>query len=193
MAENRVVLARHGETEWSRNGRHTGTTDIPLTAKGEDQARALAPLLGGHDFELVLSSPMRRARATAALAGFGDRIEIDEDLVEWDYGEYEGRTTTDIRTEAPGWTIWDGVTPGGETADRVAARADRVIARCKAAPGDVLLFGHGHALRVLGARWCELSPLEGRRLVLGTGTVCRLGWEHDAPGIEAWNAPGLPG
>ena len=187
------MLARHGETEWSATGRHTGLTDIPLTRRGEDQARALAPMLAGHRFALILASPLARAQETARLAGFGDRVVDEPDLVEWDYGDYEGRTTPEIRTEAPGWTIWDGVTPGGETIEQVAARVERVIARCRAAEGDVLAFAHGHLLRVRAARWCELAPVEGRRFVLGTGTLSRLGWEHAAPALTAWNAPGLPG
>lgn len=190
--ENEVVLARHGETEWSRNGRHTGVTDIPLTPHGEKQAAALAPLLADRRFALVLASPRTRALQTARLAGFGDRAEVDEDLVEWDYGAYEGRTSADIHTEAPGWTIFTGPTPGGETPAHIGERLDRVIARCRAADGDAILFAHGHCLRVLAARWCELPPVEGRRFVLSTGTVSLLGWEHGVPGVKAWNSTSLP-
>lgn len=190
--ENQVVLARHGETEWSRTGKHTGLTDVPLTVRGEDQARALAPLLAGREFAEVRSSPRTRARETARLAGFPDPV-IDDDLIEWTYGDYEGLTTPEIREDNPGWTIWDKDPPGGETAEQVAARVDRVIARTREAAGPVILFAHGHVLRVLAARWCELPPREGRRLILGTGTLSLLGWEHDAPGIDAWNAAGLPG
>jgi probable phosphoglycerate mutase len=184
---NEVVLVRHGATEWSETGRHTGRTDIPLTDKGLDQARAVAQLLHARTFGLVLTSPMRRARDTCDLAGYGDGAEITDDLSEWDYGDYEGRTTPDIREAVPGWTVWTHPMPNGESIEQVARRADRVIERALAADGDTALFAHGHILRVLTARWCELVPQEGRRFVLGTGTLCVLGWEHEYRTIRAWN------
>jgi broad specificity phosphatase PhoE len=182
-----VVVVRHGETEWSKSGQHTGRTDIPLTAKGRQQAEQVGELLTGRSFSLVLTSPLDRAEETCRLAGFADEAQVDPDLIEWDYGDMEGRTTADIRDELPGWTVWSGPIPGGESIDHVAARADRVIARCLAAGGDVALFGHGHALRILAARWCELAPREGSRLPLGTATLCQLGWEHEYRTLSVWN------
>jgi len=182
-----VVVVRHGATEWSRNGRHTGVTDIPLLPAGEDEARSLAPRLAGRAFALVLVSPLQRARETCALLGFGDRAEIDADLHEWRYGDYEGITTAQIHEHDPGWTVWDGAIPNGETPEQVAARADRVIARARAAEGDALLVAHGHFLRVLMARWCGLDPRDGKHLTLQTGTVNLLGYEHDYPTIDALN------
>ncbi|MEU8102871.1 histidine phosphatase family protein [Nonomuraea muscovyensis] len=188
-----MMLLRHGETEWSRTGRHTGRTDVPLTAHGEEQARALAPLVKGVTFDLVLASPAQRARRTAELAGLPDH-EVDPDLWEWDYGGYEGVTTPDIRRTRPGWYLWrDGVTPGdeqhpGEAAAQVGARADRVIARAGAVPGRVALVAHGHLLRVLTARWLGLPPEDGRLFRLETGTYSRLGFEHGEPVILTWNA-----
>lgn len=186
-AQHDVWVLRHGETEWSRNGRHTGRTDLPLTPGGCDQARAVGRLLAGRAFSLVLVSPLARAGETCRLAGYGDQAEVDDDLREWDYGDHEGVTTTQIREAVPGWTVWTGTCPGGETVAQVAARADRVIARALAAPGDVALFAHGHILRVLTARWCELDPIEGRRFPLDTGTVNVLGWEHEYPVVRRWN------
>ena len=156
-----IVLVRHGETEWSRSGQHTGITDLPLLPEGEEQALTVAPKLAGREFALVLSSPMQRARRTAELAGFGDRAEVDEDLRERNYGVYEGRTTKEIRVEHPGWDVWRDDMPGGETLEELAARADRVIERALAADGDTLVFAHSHLLRELGARWIGLAP--GRR------------------------------
>jgi probable phosphoglycerate mutase len=182
-----VYVVRHGATEWSVDGRHTGRTDLPLLPEGEDQARATGRLLAGHRFALVLTSPLRRARRTCELAGLGDDAVVDEDLREWDYGEYEGVTTAEIREQHPGWTVWSGPCPGGETIEQVAARADRVIERARTADGDVALFAHGHILRVLTARWCQLHPVEGRRFVLETGTLSQLGWEHEYPGVLRWN------
>jgi broad specificity phosphatase PhoE len=182
-------LARHGETEWARLGRHTSRTDVPLTAAGRHEARALGRYLAGHAFSLVLTSPLIRATESAALAGFGDRALLDPDLREWDYGSLEGRLTDDIRTDYPDWTIWHGPWPGGETGDQVATRADRVIARVMAADGDVLVFGHGHQLRVLAARWLGLPPASGTMFALGTATLSILGWEHEAPVVESWNVP----
>ncbi len=181
-------LVRHGETEWARLGRHTGRTDIPLTETGRDQARELGRRLAGHPFELVLTSPLSRAAETASLAGFGAVAHPDPDLCEWDYGALEGRSTADIRDEYPGWTIWRGPWPDGETIDAVAARADRVMARARVATGDVLVFAHGHLLRVLAARWLALPPTSGALFALETATVSILGWERDAPVVETWNA-----
>lgn len=187
MTQNDVVLVRHGETEWSKSGQHTGTTDIPLTHNGRDQAREAGRLLAGRPFALVLASPLERAQDTCRLAGYGDDMVVDPDLAEWDYGEMEGRTTAEIRQTRPGWTVWDGEMPGGETIEQVATRADRVIDRVLAADGDVALFGHGHALRILTARWCELDPREGRRFPLRTATVSELGWEHEYRTLVLWN------
>jgi broad specificity phosphatase PhoE len=184
--ERQVYLVRHGETDWSRTGRHTGLTDVPLTDTGRAQARAIAERLRGHAFALVLSSPSSRALDTARLAGYDD-VEVDPDLHEWDYGRYEGLTTPQIREQAQDWTIWTGALPGGETAEEVAARADRVIDRVRALDGDAALFAHGHFLRVLAARWVDLAPSEGRHLALATATVSVLGWEREAPVIEHWN------
>ncbi|GAA1425483.1 histidine phosphatase family protein [Streptomyces thermospinosisporus] len=188
-----LLLARHGETEWSRSGRHTGRTDLPLTAAGEDQARSLAPLLAGRRFALMLTSPLLRARRTAELAGLTG-TETDPDLREWDYGGYEGITTPEIRRTRPGWDLWtDGVPPGpelpGESPEQVGERADRVLARVTHAleQGDVLLVAHGHLLRVLTARRLGLPAREGRLFRLETGTLCRLSLEHGRPVIEEWN------
>ncbi|MFI6387863.1 histidine phosphatase family protein [Nonomuraea sp. NPDC050547] len=191
-----LLLLRHGETEWSKNGRHTGRTDLPLTTHGEGQAVALAPLVKGNGFDLVLVSPARRARRTAELAGLTD-YEVDPDLWEWDYGGYEGITTATIRETRPGWYLWrDGVIPGdaghpGESAAQVGARADRVIARARAADGEVALVAHGHFLRVLAARWLGLPPEDGRLFRLDTGTYSKLGFEHAEPVVLNWNAPVL--
>ena len=181
-----VWLVRHGETDWARLGRHTSRTDVPLTATGRDEARALGADLAGQAFALVLTSPMSRAADTARLAGFGSAV-VDDDLKEWDYGALEGRTTEEIRAEYPGWAIWRGPWPDGETIDQVAARADRLVARLRGTEGEALVFAHGHLLRVLAARWLGLSPASGGLFALGTATVSVLGWEHDAPVIETWN------
>ena len=186
--ERQIWLARHGETEWSTSGRHTGRTDIPLTDLGRTQAAALGRRLGGHAFAVVLTSPRSRAAETARLAGFPDAV-IDPDLGEWDYGEFEGRTTADIRTEIPDWSIWTGPWRRGETVEAVGIRADRVIARCldPSVDGDVLLFAHGHLLRVVAARWIGLPAAGGASLALGTATVGILGWERANRVIETWN------
>ena len=186
--ERQIWLVRHGETEWARLGRHTGRTDIPLTDAGRSQAAALGRRIGDHPFALVLTSPLSRAAETAAIAGFPDAIR-DPDLLEWDYGALEGRTTAEIRTELPTWTIWSGPWPGGETPDEVAARVDRVIARCldPEVKGDALLFAHGHLLRVLAARWLRLPATSGSMFALGTATIGILGWERDNRVIESWN------
>jgi probable phosphoglycerate mutase len=178
---------RHGETEWSRSGQHTSRTDIPLTELGKRQAAGVSRKLADREFVVVLSSPKVRALETARLAGFGDRVETTDDLLEWDYGEDEGRTTPEIREDRPGWTIWADGPRGGETADEIAARVDRVVARVREAQGDVLVFAHGHVLRVLAARWVDEPPAAGRFLELGTATVSVLGWERETPTIERWN------
>jgi probable phosphoglycerate mutase len=182
-----VWLIRHGETEWARLGRHTGRTDVPLTDTGRAQAGALGRRLAGRAFDLVLTSPLSRAAETAALAGFGDVVHRDPDLLEWDYGALEGRLTVDIRDDYPGWTIWRGPWPDGETIDEVAARADRVVTRVRGAAGESLVFAHGHLLRILAARWLGLPPTAGGLFALGTATVSVLGWERETPVIEAWN------
>jgi broad specificity phosphatase PhoE len=184
--DHEVWLVRHGETEWAREGRHTGRTDVPLTDAGRDQARALGRCLAGHRFELVISSPMARAADTARLAGFPDP-KTDPDLREWDYGVFEGRRTAEIREEHPGWSIWEGPWPNGETIEHIAGRADRLVGRLRAVDGDVLVFAHGHVLRVLAARWLGMPPEAGRYFALGTATISRLGWEREQPVIETWN------
>ena len=190
MAEPpRLWLVRHGETEWARDGRHTSHTDVPLTELGRAQAASVADELEAGRFGLVLSSPMVRAFETARLAGFGGRVEVTDDLREWDYGADEGRTTPEIRAERPGWTIWRDGPNGGETAGEVAARADRVIARVRAQESDVLAFGHGHQLRVLAARWLGQPPTDGRLYELSTATLSILGWERETAVIERWNEP----
>ena len=180
-------LVRHGETEWSRLLKHTGRTDIPLTDAGRAPARAVARRLAGHEFGLVLSSPLSRALDTARLAGFADRVETSDDLLEWDYGADEGRTTAEIRRERPGWTVWRDGPEGGETADQVATRVDRVIERVRSGSGDALVFAHGHVLRVLAARWLGEPPTEGRLYALSTATVSVLGWERETAVLERWN------
>jgi probable phosphoglycerate mutase len=182
-----LYLARHGETEWSANGRHTGRTDLPLTQRGRARARGLAELLAGHRFALVLTSPLRRARETCELAGLAEQAHPRDDLREWDYGEYEGVTTPEIHERRPGWSLWRDGAPDGETAADVGARADRVIAEARQADGDVIAFGHGHMLRVLGARWVGLPPEDGRLLALDTGSLCVLGYEHDLGVVARWN------
>jgi probable phosphoglycerate mutase len=184
----RVVLIRHGETEWSRTNRHTGRTDIPLEPAGEAAARAVAARLAGESFDLVLTSPLQRARRTAELTGLGAAAQLDDDLQEWDYGEVEGRSTTEMRKEWPGWDIWRDGPPGGETVEAVGARADRVIARLlDAAPETAALVAHGHLLRILSARWAELPASAGGRLLLSTAAVCELGHERDRRVIGLWN------
>lgn len=187
--DQRLWLFRHGATEWSRNGRHTGVTDLPLLPQGEATARRLSSVPREHEFSLVLSSPLTRARRTAELLGFHD-VEIDDDLHEWNYGDYEGITTKVIRETIPGWTVWSHPCPNGETGTEVAARAERVIERALAATGDVALVAHGHYLRVLAATWLGLPPEDGRMFDLGTGTYCVLGFEHEYRTIIRWNAPG---
>jgi broad specificity phosphatase PhoE len=180
-------LVRHGETEWARLGRHTGRTDVPLTELGRSQATAVAAKLVGHRFALVLSSPLSRALDTARLAGYASRVETTDDLLEWDYGADEGRTTADIRVDRPGWSIWDDGPKNGESIEAVALRVDRVIARVRAHAGDALLFAHAHVLRILAARWIDGPPRLGRSFALSTATVSVLGWERDQPVVERWN------
>lgn len=180
-------LVRHGETEWSRSGRHTGRTDIPLTPRGEQQAKVLGRRLAGRNFALVLTSPLGRARETCRLAGYAEVARPDPDLMEWDYGAYEGRTSADIRREVAGWSIWTGGARGGESADEVGARADRVIGRSLEAVGDVALFAHGHVLRILAVRWLGLPAASGRYLALDTASLSALGHEHEQRVIRWWN------
>jgi probable phosphoglycerate mutase len=186
-----LVLLRHGATEWSRNGRHTGRTDLPLLEEGRAQARAAGDFLRaqGFVFAAVRTSPLQRAAETCALAGF--RGEPDPDLLEWDYGDYEGRTSADIAAEVPDWTLWTHGVRGGERAGDVGRRVDRVIARARQEVGDTLCVAHGHVLRVLTARWLELPPVAGRLYVLQTAAVSVLGWEHDTPVVRGWNL-GVP-
>jgi broad specificity phosphatase PhoE len=179
-------LVRHGETEWTATGRHTSHTDVPLTETGRVQATSVGGVLAGRPFAVVLSSPLSRSAETSRLAGYGDRVETDDDLKEWDYGEYEGRTTAEIREERPGWTVWAG-SPGGESLEDVAARARRVIDRATASGGDAALFSHGHFLRILGAAWVGLPPEGGRLLSLGTASLSILGYEREARVIRGWN------
>jgi len=179
-------VVRHGETEWSRDGRHTSVTDLPLTETGEAAATALADRLAEVAFDLVLTSPLGRARRTAELAGFAG-AEVDDDLVEWGYGDYEGVTTAEIREDVPGWTIWTHPAPGGESADDVSARLDRVVARARE-HDRTLVFAHGHSLRVLTARWLEQPADEGRFFRLDTSTVSVLGFEREHPALLKWNS-----
>jgi broad specificity phosphatase PhoE len=186
----RVVLVRHGETSWSSTRRHTGRTDIPLNPEGRRLAIRLRPVLAaitGINTALVLTSPLQRARDTCALAGLGDRAVVDGDLLEWDYGDAEGRTTEEMRAEVPGWSVWTDRLERGETIEQVSARADRVIARLRAHDGLSVLFAHAHILRILAARWCELTPDSGRVLMLDPASVSILGHERDTPVIERWN------
>jgi broad specificity phosphatase PhoE len=190
LEPGKIVLVRHGETAWSASGQHTSHTDLPLLDSGRRHAEALAPLLAQYTFSLVLSSPMRRALDTCTLGGLGDQVEIDRDLMEWDYGDYEGRTTPEIRKTVPGWRVWTHSTPKAETADQVGARADRVIARSRLILGrgeDVALFGHGHMSRVIAARWLGLAAVDGRLFALHAGSLSILGHERETPVIELWN------
>ncbi|MDN5892577.1 MAG: histidine phosphatase family protein [Nocardioides sp.] len=185
--KSELWLVRHGETEWSRDHRHTSFTDLPLTEHGVEVAESLAPLLAGVDFRLTLTSPRKRAHRTADLAGFAD-AEVDADLVEWDYGDYEGITTDEIRETVPGWTVWTHPSPGGETPRQVSARLDRVVARVRAEGGRCLAFAHGHSLRALTARWLGLPVTDGRLFRLDTSTVSVLAHERDVPVIGRWNS-----
>jgi broad specificity phosphatase PhoE len=184
---HRVWLVRHGETEWSKSGQHTGRTDIPLTAEGERQGKALGRHLAGQAFARVLTSPLARARETCRLAGFGAVAEVSEDLLEWNYGIYEGRTTAAIRAEQPGWSIWTTAVAQGETVEQVGERARRVIARTDAVAGDIAIFAHAHFLRILAACWIGLPPIHGRNLTLGPASLSRLGFERETRVIQVWN------
>ena len=180
-------LVRHGETEWSLSGAHTGRTDLPLTDAGRKRAMALADCLAGRRFALVLTSPLQRALETCRLAGYGDAAQREPNLREWDYGDYEGRTTAEIRKNAPDWSLWvDGV-PNGESIGQVAARAQAVIDRALQASGDVALFAHGHILRILTACWLSLPAADGRLFALGTGSLSTLGYERETHVITLWN------
>ena len=182
-----LVLVRHGSTEWSETGKHTGTTDVPLSETGRRQAATLRPRLAGREFTLVLVSPLSRARETCERAGLGEGAQVEPDLHELDYGDYEGLTTDQIREERPAWNLWRDGSPGGETPDAAGSRADRVISRALEAGGDVALFAHGHLLRVLGARWLELPGAYGGNLGLGTAAICELGYERERRAIWLWN------
>ncbi|HEX2459965.1 MAG TPA: histidine phosphatase family protein [Vicinamibacterales bacterium] len=189
MPSQRVCLIRHGETEWTLNGRHTGTTDIPLTENGRRVARQWNPVLRRYTFELVLTSPMQRARETCELAGLGDQAEVDCDLKEWNYGEYEGLTPEQIYARRPTWMIFTDGCPGGESPTQVQERLDRVIARVRGVRGNVALFAHGHFLRSFGARWLGFRAEEGRLFVLEPATVSVMGYYRDVPAVLGWNAP----
>src|ERR1039458_6747421 len=187
-----IWLIRHGETEWSRSGAHTGRTDLPLTAAGRDNAAKIGRWLkgrtsGGQTFALVLTSPMERARDTCRLAGYGGGAQVDPNLYEWDYGDYEGRTTPGIQEERPGWSLWRDGVPNGETIAQVAARAEAVLARAMAADGDTALFAHGHILRILTACWLQLDPRCGSLFALSTASVSTLGYERETRVISCWN------
>ena len=184
-----MFAIRHGETAWSLTGQHTGTTDIPLTDNGRQLAERMRPVLARNAFELVLCSPLQRARETCELAGFGDKAVIDSDLVEWDYGEYEGLTPKQIHEVASGWLIFRDGCPGGETAEQVGARVDRVIARSRAVSGDIALFAHGHVLRVLVARWIRLPAGGGQHFLLDPCTLSLLGYYHKTPAVRIWHGP----
>jgi broad specificity phosphatase PhoE len=190
IALDNVYLARHGETAWSLTGQHTGRADLPLTFRGEENARRLGQRLNGLHFALVLTSPLQRARRTCELAGFGEQAEVDPDLMEWNYGDYEGRVREDILRERPGWYLFRDGCPGGEGPAEVGARADRVLARLRTISGDVLLFAHGHILRVLTARWLGLAPQQASLFYLSTAALSILGHEHEDPQepvIRLWN------
>jgi broad specificity phosphatase PhoE len=184
-----TYLARHGETAWTVTGQHTGRTDLPLTERGEGNAQRLGERLSGLTFAKVFTSPLQRARRTCELAGFGSVAQIDGDLVEWDYGEYEGRLTVDILKERPDWQLFRDGCPGGESPQRVAARADRVVSRVRAVAGDVLVFSSGHFLRVVATRWIGIEPINGKSLMLGTASLSAVGYENSVshPAIRLWN------
>jgi probable phosphoglycerate mutase len=184
-----IWLMRHGETEWTLSGAHTGRTDLPLTQRGEERARDVGKILKGREFALVLSSPLLRAKETCRLAGYSEGMKIDSRLLEWDYGDYEGKTTADIRKSQPGWFLWRDGVPGGETAAQVGARADAVIDELKKVQGEAAIFSHGHFLRVLAARWLQEDPTGGRLLALDTASISVLGFERDVQVIRRWNMP----
>ena len=180
-------VIRHGETEWSRDGKHTSTTDLDLTPEGEEVARRLRERLEGVEFDLVMTSPRLRARRTAELAGFTE-VHDEPDLAEWDYGDYEGMTIPEIREDVPGWTVWTHVCPGGESAEQVSQRMDRVVGKVRAHGGRVLVFSHGHASRALAARWLAQPVEEGRLFRLDTATISVLGYERESPAVARWNS-----
>ena len=184
-----IYLIRHGETEWAKNGRHTGRTDIALTDTGREHAGFLLPIFDEVKFTRILSSPLQRALETAKLAGLTSRVESDKELLEWDYGDYEGLTTQQIRDRVPGWSIWTHPCPNGETIDQISQRAGRVVATLRSSPGNVAIFSHGHFLRVLVSRWIGLSADHGSRFLLGTSTLSILGYENELPVIKTWNGP----
>ena len=185
----KIYLIRHGETEWSRDGKHTGITDVLLTDHGRQTARSLQPVLAREQFVLVLTSPLQRARETCELAGLAKASRVEPDLMEWNYGEYEGLTTKHIQSARPGWSVFHHGCPGGESPEQVAARADRVLAKVRATDGNVALFAHGHILRVIAARWVNQPPSFGEHLLLDTATLSVLGYYYDTPALKAWNAP----
>jgi len=187
--EQKVYLLRHGETEWSLNGRHTGVTDIPLTENGRKLARQLQPILAREKFVMVLTSPLQRARETCELAGLGTLASVDRDLMEWNYGEYEGLTTDQIRQTRPDWSVFSDGCPGGESPLQVSVRADRIVSRVRTVDGNVALFSHGHILRVLAARWINLSASYGENFLLDTATLNVLGYYRESPAFKIWNAP----
>ena len=187
--EQKVYLLRHGETEWSLNGRHTGVTDIPLTENGRKLARQLRPILAREKFVMVLTSPLQRARETCELAGLGTLASVDRDLMEWNYGEYEGLTTEQIRQTRPDWSVFRDGCPGGEPPLQVSVRADRIVSRVRTVDGNVALFSHGHILRVLAARWINLSSSYGENFLLDTATLNVLGYYRESPAFKIWNAP----
>ena len=187
--EQKVYLLRHGETEWSLNGRHTGVTDIPLTENGRKLARQLRPILAREKFVMVLTSPLQRARETCELAGLGTLASVDRDLMEWNYGEYEGLTTDQIRRTRPDWSVFRDGCPGGESPLQVSVRADRIVSRVRTFDGNVALFSHGHILRVLAARWINLSASYGENFLLDTATLNVLGYYRESPAFKIWNAP----
>jgi probable phosphoglycerate mutase len=187
LGATQILLVRHGRTEWSAAGRHTGRTDVSLDEVGRAEAKAVADRLSCLHIDRVLSSPLSRALDTARLAGYGDRVDVRDELVEWDYGDFEGHTTTDIRLGVPGWTIWDGPVPGGETLGQVGARVDRVLDEIANSGLTVAVFAHGHVLRVMGARWLALPPDQGRLLRLDTATVSILGYEREQRVVQMWN------
>jgi broad specificity phosphatase PhoE len=187
--QQKVYLLRHGETEWSLNGRHTGVTDIPLTENGRKLARQLQPILAREKFVTVFTSPLQRARDTCDLAGLGTLASIDRDLMEWNYGEYEGLTTDQIRQTKPDWSVFRDGCPGGESPPEVSVRADRIVSRVRAVDGNVALFSHGHILRVLAARWINLSANYGENFLLDTATLNVLGYYRESPAFKIWNAP----
>jgi broad specificity phosphatase PhoE len=192
MPIQQVYLIRHGETEWSVSGQHTGTTDIPLTENGRRIARLLKPVLTKETFALVLTSPLQRARETCELAGLGGSAEIDRDLMEWNYGEYEGLTSQQIHAKRPGWMVFTDGCPGGESPEQVGARVDRVIAKIRAVEGHVTLFAHGHVLRAFAARWLGLRAMDGCHFLLDTATLNIMSYYRGTPAVQRWNAPLVP-